>query len=165
MTSTKDVVEKFNESVDINKEYTKNELCLILNTVYNEVYSKKNVKKEKRPPTKYNIFVAENMKKMKEDFPDLTRQDVMKKIGEHWKKQKDVEIKKTKEETKEEVNEEEVNEEEVKEEEVKEKEVKEEEIKEEVKEEVKEEEIKEEKIKEEKKSNKKTMKSVLKLVK
>lgn len=92
MTFTKQIIDKFNETVDINKEYTKNELCIILNTVYKEVYSKNN-KKEKRPPTKYNMFVSENMKKMKDEYPDLTRQDLMKKIGELWKKQKNVENK------------------------------------------------------------------------
>lgn len=88
MTLTKEFIEKFNEAVDINKEYTKNELCIILNTVYKEIYSKNNNKKEKRPPTKYNIFVSENMKKMKDEYPDLSRQDLMKKIGELWKKEK-----------------------------------------------------------------------------
>jgi len=123
MTNTKDVLEKFNEAVDINKEYTKNELCLILNTVYKEVYSKKNVKKEKRPPTKYNNFVSENMKKMKEEFPELTRQDLMKKIGELWRKQKeDNESKEeeSKEETKKEETKEESKEEDIQEEESKE---------------------------------------------
>ena len=123
MTNTKDVLEKFNEAVDINKEYTKNELCLILNTVYKEVYSKKNVKKEKRPPTKYNNFVSENMKKMKEEFPELTRQDLMKKIGELWRTQKeDNESKEeeSKEETKKEETKEESKEEDIQEEESKE---------------------------------------------
>ena len=123
MTNTKDVVEKFNQAVDINKEYTKNELCLILNTVYKEVYSKKNEKKEKRPPTKYNNFVSENMKKMKEEFPELTRQDLMKKIGELWRKQKeDNESKEeeSKEETKKEETKEESKEEDIQEEESKE---------------------------------------------
>jgi hypothetical protein len=156
MTYTKDVVEKFNEAVDINKEYTKNELCLILNTVYKEVYTKKNVKKEKRPPTKYNNFVSENMKKMKEEFPELTRQDLMKKIGEVWRKQKeeDNETEETKEDN-------ETEEEETKEKETEEEETKEEETKEE---ETKEEETKEEEIQEEKKPKKKVTKK-LKLVK
>ena len=151
MTYTKDVVEKFNEAVDINNEYTKNELCIILNTVYKEVYTKKNVKKEKRPPTKYNNFVSENMKKMKEEFPELTRQDLMKKIGELWKKQKeDTEIK-------EESKEEETKEKETEEEETKEKETKEEETK---KEETNEEDIQEEEIQEEKKPKKKVTKKI-----
>jgi len=55
MTSTKQIIDKFNEAVDINKEYTKNELCIILNTVYKEVYSKNN-KKEKKPPKKKNML-------------------------------------------------------------------------------------------------------------
>jgi hypothetical protein len=123
MTLTKEFIDKFNEAVDINKEYTKNELCIILNTVYKEIYSKNNNKKEKRPPTKYNIFVSENMKKMKDKYPELNRQELMKKIGELWKKQKNqedkVEIK----------QEEEIEEEENKEEENKEEENKEEEKK------------------------------------
>ena len=122
MTNTKDVVEKFNQAVDINKEYTKNELCLILNTVYKEVYSKKNEKKEKRPPTKYNNFVSENMKKMKEEFPELTRQDLMKKIGELWRKQKEDNESKEKETKEEEIQEKDIQEEESKEEESKEEE-------------------------------------------
>ena len=146
MTNTKDVVEKFNQAVDINKEYTKNELCLILNTVYKEVYSKKNVKKEKRPPTKYNNFVSENMKKMKEEFPELTRQDLMKKIGELWRKQKEDNESKEKETKEEEIQEKDIQEEESKEEESKEEESKEEESKE------------EEDIQEEKKPKKKVTK-------
>tara|TARA_B000000477_G_scaffold325_1_gene304 strand:- start:9177 stop:9620 length:444 start_codon:yes stop_codon:yes gene_type:complete len=146
MTNTKEVLEKFNEAVDINKEYTKNELCLILNTVYKEVYSKKNVKKEKRPPTKYNNFVSENMKKMKEEFPELTRQDLMKKIGELWRKQKEDN------ESKEEESKEEESKEETKKEETKEEETKEEDIQEE--------ENKKEDIQEEKKPKKKVTKKI-----
>ena len=117
MTLTKEFIDKFNEAVDINKEYTKNELCIILNTVYKEIYSKNNNKKEKRPPTKYNIFVSENMKKMKDKYPELNRQELMKKIGELWKKQKNQEDKveiKQEEEIEEEENKEEENKEEEK---------------------------------------------------
>jgi uncharacterized FlgJ-related protein len=85
MTNTKELIEKFNERVDVEKQYTKNELCAILNDVYKDVYSKKKKSTVKREPTKYNIFVSENMKKLKEENPDLTRQDLMKKVGELWR--------------------------------------------------------------------------------
>ena len=113
--NTETIITNFTNLIDINKEYTKNELCLILNTVYKEVYSKKNVKKEKRPPTKYNNFVSENMKKMKEEFPELTRQDLMKKIGELWRKQKEDNESKEKETKEEEIQEKDIQEEESKE--------------------------------------------------
>jgi hypothetical protein len=85
MTNTKELIEKFNERVDVEKQYTKNELCAILNDVYKDVYSKKKKSTVKREPTKYNIFVSENMKKLKEENPELTRQDLMKKVGELWR--------------------------------------------------------------------------------
>ena len=98
MTRTKEIIDKFNEVVDVDKEYTKNELCAILNNIYKEVYSnKKNGQKEKRPPTKYNIFVSENINKLKEEYPELSRQELMKKVGELWKAQKNTESEKQEE--------------------------------------------------------------------
>ena len=44
--------------------------------------------KKKREPTLYNLFVKEQMPLVKEEFPDLNRQDLMRKIGENWKAQK-----------------------------------------------------------------------------
>jgi hypothetical protein len=40
MSNTKLIIDKFNNLVDINKEYTKNELCAILNEAYKEVNKK-----------------------------------------------------------------------------------------------------------------------------
>ncbi len=45
--------------------------------------------KKKREPTLYNLFVKEQMPLVKEEFPDLNRQDLMRKIGENWKVHKD----------------------------------------------------------------------------
>ena len=49
--------------------------------------------KKKREPTLYNLFVKEQMPLVKEEFPDLNRQDLMRKIGENWKVQKETEAK------------------------------------------------------------------------
>ena len=49
--------------------------------------------KKKREPTLYNLFVKEQMPLVKEEFPDLNRQDLMRKIGENWKAQKETEVK------------------------------------------------------------------------
>ena len=45
--------------------------------------------KKKREPTAYNLFVKEKMPLVKEEFPDLTRQDLMRKVGEMWKATKE----------------------------------------------------------------------------
>jgi len=44
--------------------------------------------KKKREPTAYNLFVKEQMSIVKDEFPDLNRQDLMRKVGEMWKAQK-----------------------------------------------------------------------------
>ena len=49
--------------------------------------------KKKREPTLYNLFVKEQMPLVKDEFPDLNRQDLMRKIGENWKVQKETEAK------------------------------------------------------------------------
>ena len=41
--------------------------------------------KKKREPTKYNIFVKEQLPIIKEKFPQLSREDLMRKVGELWK--------------------------------------------------------------------------------
>ena len=108
-TQTQKIINEFSTLVDTEKEYTRNELGKMLTEVYRQITSdkpkksevkpKKNSKKnkdsdeetepkKKREPTKYNIFVKEQMPLIKEEFPDLNRQDLMRKIGEMWKNTK-----------------------------------------------------------------------------
>jgi len=108
-TQTQKIIDEFSTLVDTEKEYTRNELGKMLTEVYRQITSdkpkksevkpKKNSKKnkdsdeetepkKKREPTKYNIFVKEQMPLIKEEFPDLNRQDLMRKIGEMWKNTK-----------------------------------------------------------------------------
>jgi hypothetical protein len=44
--------------------------------------------KPKRPPSAYNIFMAEMQKKMKETHPELSNTEKLTKIGEEWQKHK-----------------------------------------------------------------------------
>jgi len=156
MTTTEQIITTFTEQVDTDKEYTRVELSKMLTDIYNNLKGKKakgnGEEKKKKEPSAYNLYLKEQMSVVKEEFPDLSGRELMKKIGEMWKEKKEkekkviakvTEIWKNKEKSKEEADEE-VKEEEVKEEVVKEEEVKEEEVKEE---EVKEEEVKEEKKK------------------
>ena len=105
-TTTKQIMDEFIILIDTEKEYSRSELGKILTEVYHQITSgkkkgepkKKKAKKEtdedeepkkKREPTAYNLFVKEKMPIVKNDYPELSRQDLMKKVGELWKKQKE----------------------------------------------------------------------------
>lgn len=105
-TTTQQIIDEFTTLIDTEKEYTRSELGKILTGVYHQITSgkknaepkKKKSKKEvdddaapkkKREPTAYNLFVKEKMPIIKEEFPELSRQDLMKKVGELWKVQKE----------------------------------------------------------------------------
>jgi len=113
-THTQKVINAFTTHVDTEKEYTRAELGKILTAVYHQIVfdkpkktdddkpKKKKSKKEKdlddeaeskkkREPTAYNLFVKEQMSIVKEEFPELNRQDLMKKVGELWKAKKEQE--------------------------------------------------------------------------
>lgn len=81
--NTQTIITNFTNLIDINKKYTNKELVNILNKVYNDVY------KTKKEPTKYNLFVKENISKLKDTYPDLSRQNLMRKIGELWKQKQE----------------------------------------------------------------------------
>jgi len=85
--NTKIIITDFTNLIDINKKYTCKELLNILNKVYNDVN-----KITKKVPTKYNLYVKDNMTKTKKEFPDYSRQDLMRKIGERWKLEKNSDI-------------------------------------------------------------------------
>ena len=104
MTTTQQIINQFTTNVDTEKEYTRAELGKILTQVYHEITSDKKVKiekkskkeksndeepKKKREPTAYNLFVKEQMPLIKEEFPELSRQDLMRKVGEAWKATKE----------------------------------------------------------------------------
>ena len=110
MTTTQQIINEFTTLVDTEKEYTRNELGKMLTEVYRQITSdkpkksddkpkKKKSKKEKnsdeevepkkkREPTLYNLFVKEQMSLIKEEFPDLSRQVLMKKVGEIWRRRR-----------------------------------------------------------------------------
>ena len=112
-TQTQMIINEFTTLVDTEKEYTRAELGKMLTEVYHQITSdkpkktddkpkKKKSKKEKdsdeevepkkkREPTAYNLFVKEQMSIVKEEFPDLNRQDLMRKVGEMWKAKKEEE--------------------------------------------------------------------------
>jgi len=93
-TNTKNILNEFTNNININKQYSHEELTDILYQVYNQIYntndkSKKNKNNmKKREPTAYNLFVKNNMNKVKNENPNLSHKDLMKKISELWKNNK-----------------------------------------------------------------------------
>ena len=85
----------------MEKEYTRSELGKMLTEVFKEIREgekgekRKKVKKEvveekkKREPTAYNLFVKETMSVVKEENPEMSRQDLMREVGRMWKERKE----------------------------------------------------------------------------
>lgn len=94
------IVEVFKNSLDYGNEYSVKELTKYLEDAYKEVNGKgkkksndKNV--EKKPPSAYNIFIKEEIAKIKaEGLPDVDPKDFMKIAAGRWKEHKET-IKKT----------------------------------------------------------------------
>jgi hypothetical protein len=105
MTTTEQILTTFTSKVDLEKEYTRSELGKMLTEVFKEIReaekgekkTRKRAKKEegsekkKREPTAYNLFVKETMSVVKEENPEMSRQDLMREVGRMWKEKKEEE--------------------------------------------------------------------------
>ena len=98
MTTTQQILTTFTTTVDIEKEYTRSELGKMLTEVFKEIREgekgekKKKAKKEeggeekkKRAPSAYNLYVRDTMGVVREDNPEMSRQDLMREVGRMWK--------------------------------------------------------------------------------
>jgi hypothetical protein len=109
MTTTQQILTTFTTKVDMEKEYTRSELAKMLTEVFKEIRegekgekkTKKKAKKEeggeekkKREPTAYNLYVKATMGVVKEENPEMSRQDLMREVGRMWKEKKEEEEKK-----------------------------------------------------------------------
>lgn len=87
---TKYIFEEFEKKIDKEKVYSLKELKDILTETYKEIKDKKknNVKKA---PSKYNIFVKEEIERLKaENKENLNNKEILKQAAANWKKQKDI---------------------------------------------------------------------------
>ena len=122
MTTTERILTTFTSKVNMEKEYTRSELAKMLTEVFKEIREgekKKKAKKEeggeekkKRAPSAYNLYVRDTMPVVKEDNPEMSRQDLMREVGRMWKEKNrdDKEEDVNEEDAKEEVEKEEVEE-------------------------------------------------------
>jgi len=102
MTTTERILTTFTSKVDMEKEYTRSELGKMLTEVFKEIREgEKGVKKtrkkakneegsekKKREPTAYNLYVKETMSVVREENPEMSRQDLMREVGRMWKEKK-----------------------------------------------------------------------------
>jgi hypothetical protein len=102
MTTTQQILTTFTTKVELEKEYTRSELGKMLTEVFKEIREgekgekkrRKKVKteegseKKKREPTAYNMFVKERMSVVREENPEMSRQDLMREVGRMWKEKK-----------------------------------------------------------------------------
>ena len=103
MTTTQQILTTFTSKVEMEKEYTRSELGKMLTEVFKEIRegskgekkTRKKAKKEdggeekkKRAPTAYNLYVKATMSVVKEENPEMSRQDLMREVGRMWKEKK-----------------------------------------------------------------------------
>ena len=104
MTTTERILTTFTSKVEMEKEYTRSELGKMLTEVFKEIRegskgekkTRKKAKKEdggeekkKREPTTYNLYVKATMGVVKEENPEMSRQDLMREVGRMWKTKKE----------------------------------------------------------------------------
>jgi len=82
MTTTSKFITNFSSIIDYDKDYTLNELSKLLTKAYNDTY------KKKKEPSKYNLFIKENIIKLKKEFPDKNGKELMKMASENWQVEK-----------------------------------------------------------------------------
>jgi hypothetical protein len=90
--ATKKWLDAFVSSIDISKDYSLEDVKKILAESYKSVKKTKKVKAdggEKRKPSKYNNFVKEQMRKIKEENPDKDNKEIMSIAASLWKEHKE----------------------------------------------------------------------------
>lgn len=88
MSKLEQVLNKFTNVVDTNNDYSIKDLNKILDAVYKEVYTgkKKSSTGEKKPPSKYNLFIKSEIEKIKQEgLPGVDPKDYMKIAAQRWK--------------------------------------------------------------------------------
>jgi hypothetical protein len=82
--ATKQIIDKFVASVDVSTSYSVPDLVKLLKDAYKTTKpDKNNVDRVKKAPSKYNLFIKEQMAILKDDGCNPTER--MKKATEKWK--------------------------------------------------------------------------------
>ena len=84
---TSQILKSFQEKVNEENEYTLEELKKLLAEAYKEGKAKKQ-KREKKEPSKYNIFIKEEIAKIRKENPDVENKQLMSLAAAKWKEHK-----------------------------------------------------------------------------
>lgn len=83
------VLDAFNTAVDVNQDYSLDELKKLLSTAYKTAGKRsKGDNTEKREPSKYNLFVKDEMLRLKAEHPDKSNKEIMSMAAALWKESK-----------------------------------------------------------------------------
>jgi hypothetical protein len=83
--NTKKIIDSFMTSVDANQYYSLEELKKLLSEAYKlskKKKSKDNV--EKKEPSQYNIFIKDEMNKIRKESPDVDNKKLMSMAAARW---------------------------------------------------------------------------------
>lgn len=85
------MVDTFVSNIDVSKEYSLEEVKKIATDAYKSCKKTKKVKadgEEKRKPSEYNLFVKEQMQKIKAENPTKDNKEIMSLAASLWKEHK-----------------------------------------------------------------------------
>lgn len=89
ITTTTKFMDAFNASVDKNRvDYTLDELKKLLSEAYKGSKSGKKKSGEKKEPSKYNIFIKDEIARIREANPDVDNKQLMSLAASKWKEHK-----------------------------------------------------------------------------
>lgn len=84
----KKVLDIISEKEDIPKKFSMKFITENIKKINKEEKETKEEKKKEKKLTPYNMFVKEQMPKIKKEYPKLTNNERMSHIGKMWKEQK-----------------------------------------------------------------------------
>lgn len=93
---TKKFIDEFNRQVDLTKKYKLEEIKKILSDIFKNTKKNKRTKLDsngnviKKKPSLYNLFIKDNMEKIKKENPDIKdHKELLKKAAQLWKIEKE----------------------------------------------------------------------------
>jgi len=90
----KKIIDTFVERVDVTKEYTLDELKKLIIDSFKSCKKKKSRDStEKKEPSKYNIFIKEEMSKIRKESPDVDNKKLMSLAAARWNEHKQTLVK------------------------------------------------------------------------
>ena len=83
--SVSNFLDEFQKKCNNEETYTLDELKKFVALSFKDAVKKTNVKRE---PSEYNKFMSEEIKKLRQEFPDTDVKELMKKVAVKWKEHK-----------------------------------------------------------------------------